>query len=43
MSEHLINVFIGFAIIILPITNIYYLAKLSTILAKFKTDNVEGS
>lgn len=41
MSEHLINVFLGLSIIILPPLNIYYLAKLCTILDRFDTDDFE--
>lgn len=44
MSEHLINVFLGLSIIILPIINIYYLAKISTIFDESNKDDFkEGS
>ena len=44
MALHMINVFLGLSIIILPIVNIYYICKLCTILDKTKTEkNVEGS
>lgn len=44
MSEHLINVFLGLSIIVLPIINIYYLAKISTIFDESdKDDFKEGS
>lgn len=35
----MLNIFLGLSIVVLPIINVYYLAKLCTILDKFDTDN----
>ena len=43
MSLHVAQIFIGLYIIILPIINIYFLAKLSNLLDTKKEKNKEGS